>query len=157
MPGRQGEEGYYENLQPQRGGYVRGRGAQGRDNVAQTLPRGQARGRPSRGARGQNLPRGDHQYRGGNRGQYGGGHQGYPDPNHRGGSFRGKHKGGDRDGERGGTCRRPNRGPYENRGYNDDYHRSYTSAENGNIPVITTIATEDDAGDNHFNTGWNDY
>ena len=52
MPGRQGEDGYYETLQPPRGGYARGRGAQGRDQVAQPLPRGQARGRTFRGTRG---------------------------------------------------------------------------------------------------------
>ena len=167
MPGRQGEDGYYETLQPPRGGYARGRGAQGRDQVAQPLPRGQARGRTFRGTRGpshQHQQRGDHQQRGGNqgrgaqhRGQHGGGHRGYPELPQRGGPNRGRAKGGDRDGDRGGTWRRPSRGSYDNRGYREDYHRSYSNADSGKIPFITICATVDDEGANHFDTSWDDW
>ena len=57
---------------------------------------------------------------------------------------------------RGGTWWKPNREPYQNRGYNDDYQRNYSSTENGNIPVITTTPYMDDAGDKSY-AGWNDW
>ena len=69
MSGHQGEEGYYEPLQPPHGGYARGRGAQGRDQAPQAMPRGQARGRTFRGTSGpSHQQQGEHQHQGGHQG-----------------------------------------------------------------------------------------